>query len=325
MRKTISYTALLLFPLILCSQEKNEEVQLLNTYRDSLKVITNKLYSSTTDSSKLKTNEELLVFLNRMIKQQGSYEYSFETVKDIGILTSPDGMFRIYNWNVPLKDGTHQYYGFIHKKQIQTRKVGLFKKITTERYEVFELNDVSDKISNPENYVSDNKRWYGMLYYSIIPKKSKNKKTAYTLLGWDGNDNFSKKKIIDVLTFNNKGLPVFGGSIFNTEKGLRKKVVFEYNATCTMTLKYDVKKDSIVFDHLVPTEPHLEGQHQYYCTDFTYDGYGFKNGRWNFGELIHATNNKNEKDKLYKNPKETEGAIKSNEIIQKRKSDDSEE
>jgi hypothetical protein len=297
------------------AQEKTPKT--LEVYKDSLSHITKKLYAATADSTKRFYNKELIALCTNMLKTQGSFEYSFDSVKDIGILTSPDNSFRIYNWNIPLEDGTHEYYGFIHAKQVNMRKVGMFKKIYTESYKVFSLTDVSKNVTNTENYISDHTKWYGMLYYKIIPKKSK-QKVFYTLLAWDGNDKFSQKKIIDVLTFDNKGNPVFGGSVFNTPKGTKKRVVLEYSATCTISLKYNKSKDSIVFDHLVPTEPQLEGQFQYYCTDFTYDGFGFKNGKWNYGEYIRVRNEKHERDKYYSDPSKDEGTIKSNRIMERK-------
>jgi hypothetical protein len=300
------------------AQEKTPETIILDSYRDTLKSIIKNLYAAKADSVKHKYNAQLLTTFNRVLKMQGSFAYSFDSISDIGILNSPDYLIRIFNWNVPLTNGTHEYYGFIQAKQIQIKKVGLFKKTFIESYKIFPLKDISSTVKNPENYSGDNNKWFGMLYYSIIPKKVKNKKIYYTLLGWDGNDKFSNKKMIDALTFDNKGVPQFGATIFNTTKGIKKRVVFEYNANCTMSLKYNKAKDSIIFDHLVPSGTQLEGQYQYYCTDFTYDGFGFKNGKWNYGEFVNATNEKNLKDAIYKNPEDTRNAIRSNEIIKKK-------
>ncbi len=316
--RTILYMLLIVNSFSAAAQEKSPETIVLDSYRDTLKHIIKNLYTAQADSVKHKYNEQLLTTFNRALKMQGSFAYPFDSISDIGILNSPDYLIRIFNWNIPLTNGTHEYYGFILAKQIQVKKVGLFKKISIESYKTFPLKDISATIKNPENYSGDNNKWFGMLYYSIIPKKVKNKKTYYTLLGWDGNDKFSNKKMIDVLTFDNKGVPQFGATIFNTTKGMKKRVVFEYNANCTMSLKYSKVKDSIIFDHLVPSETQLEGQYQYYCTDFTYDGFGFKNGKWNYGEFVNATNEKNQKDAIYKNPKDTKNTIKSNEIIKKK-------
>ena len=97
------------------------------------------------------------------------------------------------------------------------------------------------------------------------------------------------------LTFDFNGTPRFGADIFNMQKKYPKRIIFEYSANCSMSLKYNNKKDSIVFDHLSPTSPQLEGQYQYYCNDMSYDGFGFRKGKWNYGMDLNAINDKDEK------------------------------
>ena len=98
-----------------------------------------------------------------------------------------------------------------------------------------------------------------------------------------------------------------------------KRVIFEYSASCNMSLKYNSKKDSIIFDHLSPTEPQLEGQFQYYCNDMSYDGFGFKHGRWNYGMDLDATNEKASKDKRYNDPHNSNTIHKSDVLIHNEK------
>ncbi len=189
---------------------------------------------------------------------------------------------------------------------------------------LYPLTDKSAGVKNAESYVSDHKKWFGMLYYSIIVKKTKSK-TYYTMLAWDGNDKFSSKKIIDVITFDKEGVPNFGAPIFNMDKLHQRRVVFTHSPSCSMSLKYSSKKDSIIFDHLAPPSPQLEGQFQYYCPDLGCDGFGFKRGKWNFSTDIIATNEKNERDKNYVNPldshpdKESDSFKKGGKARQKKK------
>jgi len=270
-----------------------------------LMMICQRLYHSKTnlsDIEKQKINSELVNQFEELLNEPNSFNYSFDSLKtEMAILTSPDNTFRIINWNVPMNDETQEYFGFIQEKYTQIIKKGLFKKEKSEIMQVYPLIDKSSEIKNPDNAVTDNKKWLGALYNKIILKKTKSK-TYYTLLAWDGNDTFSRKKIIDVLTFDENGSPRFGAAIFNMKKKFPKRVIFEYSATCNMSLKYSNKKDSIIFDHLSPTSPQLEGQFQYYCSDMSYDGFGFKKGKWNYGEDLNATNEKDEKDKLYHDP-----------------------
>lgn len=284
------------------AQEKNPESNTLNLYQDSLSFFCRKIYSSKTDPDKKYYNQKFLSTLEQALNITNSFEFPFDSLKkDVAILNSPDNKFRIINWNIPKSDGSHEYYGFIQEKYTQVKKKGLFKKEHIETIQLYPLIDKSDEIKKPENTITDNKKWYGMLYYKIIQTKTKTK-TYYTLLAWDGNDKYSTKKIIDVLTFDNNGTPRFGADIFSMQKKYPKRIIFEYSSTCSMSLKYSEKKDSIVFDHLAATEPQLEGQFQYYCGDMSYDGLGFKHGKWNYGMDVKALNEKDQKDKLYNDP-----------------------
>ncbi|MES2590474.1 MAG: hypothetical protein V4608_01230 [Bacteroidota bacterium] len=317
MKKSISF---ILIIVSLCSTAQNQkgEKQILDGYSDSLRIICGKIYSSKTDIDKKKFNQQLLKTFELALNTDFSFTYPFDSLTDIARLVSPDNTFRIINWNIPYSDGTQEYFGFIQNKHVQVKKKGLFRKERIETLQLYSLIDKSLEIKNPENVITDNKKWFGMLYYKIIPIKTK-KQTYYTLLGWDGNDKFTSKKIIDVLTFDDKGLPHFGADIFNIPKKNPKRVIFEYAASCTMSLKYNAKKDSIVFDHLAPEQPQLEGQYQYYCTDMSYDGFGFKRGKWNYGADVSATNEKDNNDKYYNDPRNTKQTHESNNFILKDK------
>lgn len=298
----------------IAAQERDAEKHTFDLYNDTLKIICKNLYSSKTDLDKQKYNHQLLNTFELVLNKPNSFDYPFDSLNDIARLVSPDKTFRIINWNVPYDDGTQEYFGFIQNKHIQSKKKGLFKKEKTETMQLYPLTDKSAETKNPEYSISDNKKWFGMLYYKIIIKKTKSK-TYYTLLAWDGNDKFSIKKIIDVLTFDVNGIPHFGADIFNMPKRNPKRIIFECDATCNMSLKYNSKKDSIVFDHLAPEEPQLEGQFQYYCTDMSYDGFGFKHGKWNYGTDLNVTNDKDPTDKLYVDPRKTKITRSSNTLI----------
>lgn len=316
--KNILVAFFLFISLFTFGQKNKAELEKLELYNDSIQVIIKNLYESKTDENKQKWNTLLISTFETCLKLPNSFNFPFDSITNIAILTSPDKTFKIINWNVPYNSGTHSYHGFIQKKQKKVIKKGTFKKEVKEIILLFPLIDNSANIRNAENYVSDNKRWFGMLYYKIIPKKTKSK-MYYTLLAWDGNDKFSTKKIIDVLSFNKNGTPKFGAYLFNMKRLHQKRVIFEYSKDCTMSLKYDEKKDSIIFDHLVPTQEQLAGQYQYYCPDLGLDGFGFKRGKWNFATDVLARNEKMEQDKYYVDPREKTTAKESDNFAEKLK------
>ena len=108
-------------------------------------------------------------------------------------------------------------------------------------------------------------------------------KTIYTLLGWDGNDMFSNKKVIESMTINKKNKIQFGNSIFKYPDGkTKKRVIFQYNKKSYMSLKHKrIRKENyIVFDHLTPTSPHLKDFPDWYVTDLSFDAFKWDENKW---------------------------------------------
>jgi hypothetical protein len=275
----------------------------LAQYQDSLQALESQLFKVKTDAKRFEINNKFLALFGEVLQYQNSFSFPFDSLKGVGRLTSPDKHFRIINWNVPHDDGTHEYFGFM---QVYSKK--------DKGYKLFPLIDRSAEIQNPQNAVGDNEKWYGMLYYKIIETKYK-KRTYYTLLGWDGNDKISKKKIIDAVSFGPDGTPKFGDGIFNYDKKFPKRVIFEYAADGAMTLNYgeatknyddddlkDLDAKMIVLSHLVPLHPSLEGQYQFYVSDGSFDGFFFKEGKWEYIKDVDARNPKDPKDSKYNVP-----------------------
>jgi hypothetical protein len=165
------------------------------------------------------------------------------------------------------------------------------------------LTDKSSEVKNAENYAGDASKWFGMLYYKIIPVQVK-RRQYYTLLGFNGNDKLTSKKVIDILYFGADGSPKFGDDLFRVEKKFPKRMIFEYSAQVVMSLKYNESSKMIVLDHLSPPHLGLQGQFQYYGPDFSLDGFEFKKGKWNYIQDIEARNKKNSKDNKYKDPQD---------------------
>lgn len=281
---TLSFIALFVLPG-LAARPQAADVQ-MHAYQDSLKALEPLIFRSKTDEEKYAANEKFIALLEEALALKSSFEFPFDSLKGIARLTSSDKKFRILNWNLPRNDGTHEYFGFI---QVHVPK--------EKRYKVFRLTDKSDDIRNPETAVTSTEKWYGMLYYKIIERKHR-RKTYYTLLGWDGNDMTSRKKFIEPISFAADGTPRFGDYIFEYDKKKPRRVVFEYGRDVTMTVNYSESDKLIVFAHLVPQHPALEGQYQFYVPDGSYDAFRFKKGKWELVKDIDARNEKNRNDAL---------------------------
>jgi len=293
----------------------NGQSQEFERAEDSLKKYIHKVHFGITDQEKYENNELFIKTMNRVLSDERSFKYPFDSLVNIAKLYAPDDKFRIINWNLPLENGTHEYYGFI-----QVKGSGDLE------YRVYQLIDKSAEIESPENMLLTTDRWYGALYYKIIQHKVKDK-NYYTLLGWDGNNLMSKKKLIDVLSFKTSGKPQFGAGVFKKYRDKDKvvRIIFEYSARATMTLRYEkqymhviaqskdkkTQKDKvkiepmIVFDNLIPLDtrlspdhPDLIGQYQFYVPETNVlNGFILIDGRWYFVRDIDARNPKAPKRK----------------------------
>ncbi len=242
--------------------------QNLQNCEDSLQYYFRLLVDETNDYRKKEINSKILSLFKEALKSEDSFYYPFFDLKNVGIISSDDDKLRIITWNLPYSNHTHKYFGFIQYKK--NKRV----------YDVYELNDKSPDIKNPELAILNNKNWYGALYYQIITNKYKGTE-YYTLLGADLNDLLTKKKIIEILYFNHNDEPVFGKQVFKNKSYPVSRVIFEFNGQTNMALTFDKEKEMIVFDHLSPSRPSLKGQYEFYGPDFSYDGLKFERGIWN--------------------------------------------
>jgi hypothetical protein len=245
-----------------------------------------KLAANRVDSEKLVINAELLDYFAKTLALPEAFEYPFGKLKKMANLISKDKKVRILNWNLPMGDGSQQYFGFMmydHKK--------------SKTIKIIPLVDNSDKIENPENAILTANNWFGVLYYQLVDIKLKGA-TQYILMGWDGNNDFTAKKLIEVLSFDNLGNARFGAPVWLTKEGRKKRVIFEYSKKSQMSLRYEEATDEIIFDRLVPSSPLYKGQYQYYGPDGGYDGFYFEKGKWVYKESIDARNQPTKRKKV---------------------------
>jgi len=264
LRKVLLVSLFVMFGLKGFTQEQAMEV-----VEDSLKHYFELLASETHDDKKTEINNQIVDLFKNGLQHEESFYYPFYDLKNIGLIRSEDSKLRIVTWNLPYQDRTHKYFGFIqHKKNKRS-------------YEFYELKDKSNQIENPELQILSTSNWYGALYYKIITNKYRGKE-YYTILGADLNNLLTKKKIIEILYFDEKDIPVFGEKVFKNKVPPSARVIFEFSGQVNMTLAYDEEKEIIVFDHLSPSRPSLVGQFEFYGPDFSYDGLKFERGIWNY-------------------------------------------
>jgi hypothetical protein len=245
--------------------------------KDSLITLRNLVLKARNDIERTKHNEAFINVFKTVLNDKNTMTFPFDNIPSLGVISSSDQAVRLINWNVPKNDGTYLYYCFV---QYYDKK--------TKNYHYQFLIDQRNAIIQPERKQLDTQKWYGALYYQIIPIQNKKEK-YYVLLGWVGHDNFSTKKVIEAMTISPKGEIKFGLPIFeNEENKTYKRLIFEYSAQATMSLKYDEKQNIIIFDHLSPLNDDLKGVRQYYVPDMSYDGLKLDKGKWIYIKDVDA-------------------------------------
>lgn len=215
-------------------------------------------------------SQDLVSNFMAILKEDGAFDYPFDSIFPIGKVSSPDGKLRIFTWNIVLDDGGYKYYGLLQYREKA--------KMETQ---IFVLSDSSALISDPEKASLNPENWFGALYYQIIETKLP-ETTLYTLFGWDGNNLYTKKKILESLTFTSSGKPKFGKMVFKIDRVKLKRVIFEFSPMVNMFMIYDDKNKTIIFDHLEPSDPVYEGNRAFYGPDFSYDAFEFVDDVWVF-------------------------------------------
>ena len=221
--------------------------------------------------------------LVRALRTPYSFGYPFDSIITVSKMYAPDSSFRIFTWQFERDESYFRQRGAI---QIKTADGSL---------KLFPLIDASPFTSTPTDSVRNNLNWIGTIYYSIVQKEYAGKK-YYTLFGYDDNDIATTRKWIDVLTFDKEGKPQFGGRFFNYPEDSIKpaqpayRFCLEYKKDAHPRLNYDPEMDMIVFDHLISETDH-QSQKYTLIPDGDYEGFAWKNGKWNYVNKVF-TNNK---------------------------------
>jgi hypothetical protein len=234
----------------------------------SINELFKRMVNAEDDDQKVRINDSIKTKVKSFLNEPASFKHQFDSLTTIGTVKPRDEMFKVYTWNIPYYDGTHDFFGYIQ-----------FNPDKNETKKIIELTHVSKKITNIESATITPSNWYGALYYEVVDKKYKGE-TYYTLLAYNPHDLFTKKKFVDILNIDEHGMVTFGKPVFKMDNQIKHRVVFEYSARVGMMLRFIENMDMIVYDHLSPPSPAYEGRFQYYGPDFSYDGFTFDKGYW---------------------------------------------
>ena len=222
--------------------------------------------------------KQLQAVLEKTLEQPNSFQYPFQEVRSLSIQIPKDSTFRIFTWQLFVDNDTYQYNGLL---QVNGANPALYP-LTDQSDEIADY-DIEYETMSPES-------WYGALYYNIVEFDTLDQK-KYLLFGFDGFQFFTKRKVVDVLSFNEEEQPQFGAPVFSKQvegypPSTQNRLYAEYDASIAVRLNYDPSMDIIIQDHLIQMRGQYRGQGMVNVPDGSYEGYYFKEGQWHYKEKI---------------------------------------
>jgi hypothetical protein len=214
--------------------------------------------------------KDFVPVLLRALKVKNSFYYPFDSVLGISKLYAPDSSFRIITWYIEIDDYRGYQKGLIqHNTKDGSLKLNI-------------LFDNSEWADNKHSKICRDTNWIGAVYYNMI-KTQHQGKSYYTLFGIDREGLRSQKKWIDVLSFDERKNPVFGGGFSFKEdsviKPTQSRFSIEYKKEARTYVNYEPELKLILFDHLISEteEPEFPWT---FVPDGDYEGFKWQNGQW---------------------------------------------
>jgi hypothetical protein len=258
-----------------------KDLEKLYRLEDSLQSLSNTLTFDSFLDVRQKACYSFIPKLVEALKADNSFYFPFDSLETVAKIYPPDSSFRIFTWQLVLPKGKFRYYGVIQMKSTKLKMYPLF--------------DRSDTMTYHSQRTNTNEAWYGCLYYNIIQNQTE-KGTVYTVFGYEAADILTRRKIVDILTFDESGKPKFGAPLFyfnqmeDTFHYARKdtftRFFIEYNYNASTILNYDPQLEMIVFAHVTPPTDKAKGATFTYVPDGTYEGFKWGSNRWNWVEKV---------------------------------------
>jgi hypothetical protein len=247
------------------------DLKKLQAKEDTLKEYSYYLNTDSLQEDRMVSDSIFTKVLVRALLVKNSFYYPFDSVLGVSKIYAPDTSFRIISWNLTYDDYYSRQRGAI---QMRTADGSL---------KLFPLRDFSEFTAKPEDSVRTRSNWIGAMYYNMVKTQHKGK-NYYTLFGFDPNSAQSSMKWIEVLTFNEKREPVFGGPIFTYEKDSipkppKYRFGLEFKKGARVLVNYIPDEEMILVDHLISEtdQPELPWT---FIPDGDQEGFKWENGKW---------------------------------------------
>jgi len=247
-----------------------EAIQQIKLGEDTLAVLAYATVNDSIEQERFAACRALITALVRTLKVENSFNYQFERLRSVSIMSPPDSSFRIFTWQLFVNDSTYRYYGAIQMNQKELKLIPL-------------IDRSADMLTLPAQEQLASERWYGVIYYHLRQFDTKQGR-KYLLLGYDACDFYNRRKVVDVLSFDKTGKPVFGADVFDRDqKPLvpEQRIFVEYVAEASIRLNWDEHYQMILIDHLIPM-PSPYGSGVVQVPDGSYDALKLEKGRWKY-------------------------------------------
>lgn len=289
-RRYILLVATLGLALLVAAQDKTRMAE----HQQRLAQLIGRVADAPTDNERYLASEQAVQTLSQALDEDDSHRWNWQLPPYASVLTSPDGHLRLFTWAVVRDNGEFECFG-----------IAQYYNDRDQEYQHTVLHDRSELILNREESLLSPDNWLGAVYQEII-QVSTSDRTWYTLLGWNGVDNITERKVIEPVAIRGGKLQ-FGGPLFRRERNLRR-IVLEYANHATVHLAYETqyveeiervrekvkgtnryrtiekkhshKEQLLIFDQVEPQTPGMEGLFQYYMPSGTELAYAFVDGKW---------------------------------------------
>ncbi len=247
------------------------DLKKLKAKEDTLRAYAKYMVTDSMTKTRMIADSFFTRILVRALQIKNSFYYPFDAVLGISKMYAPDSSFRIFTWTLQFDEYYSRQKGAI---QMATRDGSL---------KLFPLRDNSEFTARAEDSVRTANNWIGAVYYNMV-KTQYNGKNYYTLFGYDNNNIMSNKKWVEVLTFNSRNEPVFGGPFFTYQNDTARKapqyrLSLEYKKNARVLMNYIPDLDVILMDHLISETD--EPDHKWsYVPDGDNEAFKWENGKW---------------------------------------------
>lgn len=243
----------------------------LRLREDSMTALARQIVEGREASDRFRSDSAFTRMLVRALRVPYAFDYPFDSLASISRVYAPDSSFRIFTWQVIRDPAVLRRHGAI---QMRTADGSL---------RLFPLIDRTHMIENLADTVTNHEWWIGAIYYRVI-RKDYQGKPYYTLLGYDEHSMRSTRKMMEVMSFDSDGRPVFGGQRISfqadsVKRAPQSRFWIEYKKDGNARMQFDDELDLVIYDHLISESN--EPQKKYtYIPDGDYEGFRWQDGRW---------------------------------------------